>query len=255
MTHRALQDSVALVTGATSGIGRATAEAFASRGCKVVLAGRREELGEEAAESIRDEGGDALFVQTDVNDDDQVRGPVERAVNEYGRLDIAFNNAGIEGDPLTPLHESSLDNFDRIIRTNVRSVLVSMQAEIPAMLQNGGGSIINNASVAGMIGFPGGSIYAASKHAVLGLTKCAALEYSASGVRVNAVAPAVIETGMFERFMGGDNETREFALGLHPIGRFGASAEVADVVVWLGSSESSFVTGVTVPIDGGFTAR
>lgn len=255
MTHRALQDSVALVTGATSGIGRATAEAFASRGCKVVLAGRREELGEEAAESIRDEGGDALFVRTDVNDDDQVRGLVERAVDEYGRLDIAFNNAGIEGDPLTPLHESSLDNFDRIIRTNVRSVLVSMQAEIPAMLQNGGGSIINNASVAGMIGFPGASIYAASKHAVLGLTKCAALEYSASGVRVNAVAPAVIETGMFERFMGGDNEIREFALGLHPIGRFGASSEVADVVVWLGSSESSFVTGVTVPIDGGFTAR
>jgi NAD(P)-dependent dehydrogenase (short-subunit alcohol dehydrogenase family) len=255
MTHRALQDSVALVTGATSGIGRATAEAFASKGCKVVLAGRREELGEEAAESIRDEGGDALFVRTDVNDDDQVRGLVERAVDEYGRLDIAFNNAGIEGDPLTPLHESSLDNFDRIIRTNVRSVLVSMQAEIPAMLQNGGGSIINNASVAGMIGFPGASIYTASKHAVLGLTKCAALEYSASGVRVNAVAPAVIETGMFERFMGGGNEMREFALGLHPIGRFGASSEVADVVVWLGSSESSFVTGVTVPIDGGFTAR
>ena len=255
MSHRALQDSVALVTGATSGIGQATAQAFASKGCRVVLAGRREELGEAAAQSIRDAGGDALFVRTDVNDDGQVGSLVDRTVDHYGRLDIAFNNAGIEGDPVAPLHESSLDNFDRVFRTNVRSVLVSMQAEIPAMLHNGGGSVINNASVAGLIGFPGASVYSASKHAVLGLTKCAALEYSASGVRVNAVAPAVIETGMFERFTGGEEEMQEFALGLHPIGRFGASPEVADVVVWLGSSESSFVTGVTVPIDGGFTAR
>lgn len=255
MSTRSLDDSVVLVTGATSGIGRATAEAFAAKGSKVVLSGRRAELGEQAAQSIRDSGGDALFVQTDMNDDDQVRALVGRTVEHYGRLDVAFNNAGIEGDPLTPVHESSMDNYERIFNTNVRSVLVSMSCQVPALLAAGGGSIVNNASIAGLIGFPGASIYCASKHAVIGLTKSAALEYSAQGIRVNAVAPAVIKTGMFERFASQTEGLLEFAVTLHPIGRFGEASEVAQAVIWLGSPESSFTTGVTLPIDGGYTTQ
>jgi len=250
-----LNQSVAIVTGATSGIGLATAHALAERGCKLVLSGRREALGEAAAQEIRNGGGDALFVQTDVDDDRQLQTLVERTLDHYGRLDIAFNNAGIEGDPATPLHESSTENFEHVFRTNVRAVFVSMQHEIPAMLGTGGGAIVNNASIAGLIGFPGASVYGASKHAVLGLTKCAALEYGAQGIRVNAIAPAVIETGMFERFVGGSEEMLDYAKTLHPIGRFGRSEEVAQAVVWLVAPENSFTTGITLPVDGGFTAQ
>ncbi|MEN8143911.1 MAG: glucose 1-dehydrogenase [Gemmatimonadota bacterium] len=255
MSTRPLDDSVVLVTGATSGIGLATAEAFAAKGSKVVLSGRRTELGEPAAQAIRHGGGDALFVQTDMTDDAQVDRLVSQTVDHYGRLDIAFNNAGIEGDPLTPLHESSLDSYARVFDTNVRAVLYSMMREVPAMLASGGGAIVNNASIAGLIGFPGASIYCASKHAVIGLTKSAALEYAAAGIRVNAVAPAVIKTGMFERFASQTEGLLDHAVTLHPIGRFGESPEVAQAVVWLSSPENSFTTGVTIPIDGGFTAQ
>jgi len=255
MAQKSLADSVALVTGATSGIGLATAEMFAQRGCKVVLAGRRAELGEAAAESIRAAGGDALFVQTDVSEPDQVQRLVETTVNQYGSLDIAFNNAGIEGDPLTPIHEASLENFDRVFRTNVRSVYSCLQVEIQAMLAGGGGAIVNNASVAGLIGFAGLATYSASKHAVIGLTKTAALEYAEHGIRVNAIAPAVIETQMFDRIADFNDELIEYARTLHPMKRFGESPEVAQVVVWLASPENSFTTGITVPIDGGFTAQ
>jgi len=250
-----LDQSVAIVTGATSGIGLETARAFAARGCKVVLSGRRDSLGDAAVKSIQDDGGEAHFIRTDVDDDDQIAAMVAQTVERYGRLDIAFNNAGIEGDSMTPLHESSLDNFDRVIRTNVRGVLVSMQHEIPAMLESGGGAIVNNSSIAGLIGFPGASAYSASKHAVIGLTKCAALEYGSQGIRANAVAPAVIETGMFERFVDQDKDMIEFGKTLHPIGRFGSSEEVAQAVVWLCAPENSFTTGVTLPLDGGFTAQ
>ncbi len=255
MTQESLANSVALVTGATSGIGLATAKMFAQRGCKVVLAGRRAELGDAAVESIRAGGGEAIFVQTDVTDEDQVQSLVEATINQYGSLDIAFNNAGIEGDPLIPLHESSLENFDRVFLTNVRSVFSCMQHEARAMLAGGGGAIVNNASIAGLIGFPGLATYSASKHAVIGLTKTAALEYAEHGIRVNAIAPAVIETQMFDRIAGNDDELIEFMRTLHPMKRFGESAEVAQVVVWLASPENSFTTGITVPIDGGFTAQ
>jgi len=255
MPQKALSGSVALVTGATSGIGLATAEMFAQRGCKVVLAGRRTELGEAAAESIRASSGEAMFVQTDVTDEGQVQSLVEATINQYGSLDIAFNNAGIEGDPLTPLHEASLENFDRVFLTNVRSVFSCMQHEARAMLAGGGGAIVNNASIAGMIGFPGLATYSASKHAVIGLTKTSALEYAEHGIRVNAVAPAVIETQMFDRIADHNSDVIEFARTLHPMKRFGEPAEVAEAVLWLASPDNSFTTGITVPIDGGFTAQ
>ncbi len=255
MIRKSFSGSVALVTGATSGIGLATAEAFAQRGCKVVLAGRRIELGNAAVESIHTAGGEAIFVQTDVTDEEQVRRLVETTIDRFGSLDIAFNNAGIEGVPLTPLHEASLENFDRVFRTNVRSVLSCMQHEVRTMLAGGGGVIVNNASIAGLIGFSGLSTYSASKHAVIGLTKTAALEYAEHGIRVNAVAPAVIETQMFDRIADHDPDVVEFVRALHPMKRFGTSKEVADAVVWLASPENSFTTGITLPIDGGFTAQ
>ncbi len=170
-----LGQSVAIITGATSGIGLAAARAFSAKGCKVVLSGRREELGETAAKELRDQGGDARFVQADVDVDEQLKALVDQTVEHYGRLDIAFNNAGVEGDPAIPLLDTAVENFDRVFRTNVRGLFVSMQHEIPAMLRTGGGAIINNASIAGVIGFPGASIYAASKHAVIGMTKTVAL--------------------------------------------------------------------------------
>ena len=255
MPQKALSGSVALVTGATSGIGLATAQMFAQRGCKVVLAGRRIELGEAAAESIRAAGGEAAFVQADVTDEGQVQSLIESTISQFGSLDIAFNNAGIEGDPLTPLHEASLENFDRVFLTNVRSVFSCMQHEARAMLAGGGGAIVNNASIAGLIGFAGLATYCASKHAVIGLTKTAALEYAEHGIRVNAVAPAVIETQMFDRIADHNAELIDYARTLHPMKRFGESPEVAEAVVWLASPNNSFTTGITVPIDGGFTAQ
>lgn len=252
---QSFDESVALITGATSGIGLAAAHAFAEKGCKLVLSGRRKELGEDAVTEIRDKGGDAIFVQTDVDDEQQLKALVAQAVERFGRLDIAFNNAGIEGDPAIPIHETALENFDRVFRTNVRGVFVSMQEEIAAMLRTGGGAIVNNASIAGLIGFPGASAYGASKHAVIGMTKTVALEYANQGVRVNAVAPAVIGTGMFERFVDQNADVIDYAKTLHPIGRFGRSEEVAQAVVWLAAPENSFTTGITVPVDGGFTAQ
>jgi len=228
---------------------------FALRGCKVVLAGRRAELGNQAAESIQAAGGEAAFVQADVTDDEQVRHLVDTTVDRYGSLDIAFNNAGIEGDPLTPLHDASLENFDRVFQTNVRSVFVCLQHEARAMLAGGGGAIVNNASIAGLIGFPGLATYCASKHAVIGLTKTAALEYAEHGIRVNVVAPAVIETQMFDRIADHNADLIEFARTLHPMKRFGEPEEVAEAVLWLASPDNSFTTGITLPIDGGFTAQ
>jgi NAD(P)-dependent dehydrogenase (short-subunit alcohol dehydrogenase family) len=254
MSNSSFEGKVALVTGATSGIGLATAKAFAERGAKVVLAGRREDRGEEAAGALRDAGHQAFFVKADVSRPAEVKALVGATVERYGALDFAFNNAGIEGDPFVPLHESTLDNYDRVFDVNVRSVLTSMQAQVDVMLKAGGGSIVNNASIAGLTGFGGMSLYSASKHAVVGLTRSAAIEYAAQGLRINAVAPGAIQTDMYDRFLP-DPAARAHVAGLHPIGRTGTPEEIAAAVVWLSDPANTFTLGTVLPVDGGFTAQ
>ena len=245
---------VALVTGGTSGIGRETAVAFAREGAKIVVSGRREREGQETVDIIKKAGGEAIFVKTDVAKEQDVKAMVEKAVATYGHLDYAFNNAGIEQLP-TPLVEQEEETFDQIIDINVKGVWLSMKYEIPQMLKNGGGAIVNTASVAGLIGFPGIPIYIASKHAVLGLTKSVALEYAKSGIRVNAVSPAAIETDMVDRFVGKMGDARQQLAAMHPVGRMGKPEEIADAVIYLCSDKASFITGQSLAVDGGFTVQ
>jgi NAD(P)-dependent dehydrogenase (short-subunit alcohol dehydrogenase family) len=246
---------VALVTGGGSGIGRATALAFAREGAKVVIGNRNVERGEETVAMIRDAGGESSFRRTDVSVAAEIEALVDHAVKTYGRLDIAFNNAGIEGEVQPTLVDQTEANFDEVMAVNVKGVWLSMKYEIPRMLEQGGGAIVNTSSVAGVIGFPGIGIYIASKHAVVGLTKTAALEFSAKGIRVNAVNPAVIDTEMVDRLADGMNMKKGDLSSLHPIRRIGRVEEVAEAVLWLCSSKSSFVTGHSLIVDGGFTAQ
>lgn len=249
------EGKVALVTGGGSGIGRATAIAFAREGAKVVIGNRNVERGEETVSMIRDAGGTASFKRTDVLVAAEVKALVDHAITTYGRLDIAFNNAGIEGEVKPTLVDQTEANFDAVIGINVKGVWLSMKYEIPRMLEHGGGAIVNCSSVAGVIAFPGIGIYVASKHAVVGLTKTAALEYSAQGIRINAVNPAVIDTEMVDRLADGMNMKKDDLTPFHPIGRLGRVEEVAEAVLWLCSERASFVTGHSLIIDGGFTAR
>jgi len=245
---------VALVTGGGSGIGRATALAFACEGAQVVIGDRNTRRGEETVSMIRNAGGTASFRRTDVLVAADIEALVEHAISEYGGLDLAFNNAGIEGD-VRPLVEQTEANYDALMDINVKGVWLSMKYEIPRMLERGGGAIVNCSSVAGVIGFPGIGIYAASKHAVIGLTKTAALEYSAQGIRINAVNPAVIDTEMADRLAAGLSMKKDDLSTLHPIGRIGQVDEVADAVLWLCSGRASFVAGHSLVVDGGFTVR
>jgi NAD(P)-dependent dehydrogenase (short-subunit alcohol dehydrogenase family) len=249
------EGKVALVTGGGSGIGRATAIAFAREGAQVVIGNRNVDRGEETVSMIRETGGTASFQRTDVMVAAQVEALVEYAVRTCGRLDVAFNNAGIEGDVKPTLVHHTEANFDAVMGVNVKGVWLSMKYEIPQMLKTSGGAIVNCSSVAGVIGFPGIGIYSASKHAVIGLTKAAALEFSAQGIRVNAVNPAVIDTEMVDRLADGMNVKKDDLTAFHPIGRLGRVEEVAEAVLWLCSSKASFVTGHSLMIDGGFTAR
>ena len=246
---------VALVTGGGSGIGRATARAFGREGAKVVIGNRSAQRGEETVSMIRDAGGTASFKRTDVLFAAEIEALVEHAMKTYGRLDVAFNNAGIEGEVKPTLVDQTEANFDAVMGINVKGVWLSMKYEIPQMLKTGGGAIVNCSSVAGVIGFPGIGIYIASKHAVIGLTKTAALEFSAQGIRVNAVNPAVIDTEMVDRLADGMSMKKEDLSALHPIGRIGRVEEVAEAVLWLCSDRASFVTGHSLIVDGGFTAK
>jgi NAD(P)-dependent dehydrogenase (short-subunit alcohol dehydrogenase family) len=248
-----LQGKVAIITGGTSGIGREAAVLFAKAGAKVVVAGRREVEGKETIELVRAAGGDGLFVKTDVTRAAEVQALVRKTVEKFGRLDVAFNNAGIEGNWL-PIVEQPEEDWDSTIAINLKGVWLSLKYEIHQMLkQGGGGAIVNMASVAGLIGSAGAATYIASKHGVMGLTKSAALETAKNGIRINVVCPAVIETAMSDRLFG-ETEAKKFAQGLHPIGRVGTPKEVAEAVLWMCSDQASFMTGQSLVLDGGMLA-
>jgi NAD(P)-dependent dehydrogenase (short-subunit alcohol dehydrogenase family) len=245
---------IAIITGGSSGIGRATAVALAKEGVKVVVAARRSKEGEETMHLIKGAGSDGIYVNTDVTREDDVRSLVEKTVKTYDRLDYAFNNAGI-GETMTPLVEQTSNVFDQIMNVNVKGVWLCMKYEIPQMMRSGGGAIVNMSSGAGVIGFPQKSIYAASRHAVLGLTKSAALEYAKSGIRINAVAPGTVDTDTLKRAAGDNKQFLETLKSMHPIGRIGGPEEIANAVVWLLSNKASFVLGHTLLVDGGMISR
>jgi NAD(P)-dependent dehydrogenase (short-subunit alcohol dehydrogenase family) len=245
---------VAIVTGGTSGIGRGAAIAYAQQGAKVVVAGRRSIEGEETVKKIKDAGGEALFIQTDVTQESDVEAMVDKTVQVFGRLDIAFNNAGAYGEN-SELREQSDSEYDRIMNVNVKGVWLSMKHEIGQMLRQGNGAIVNTSSILGVVAMPSVPLYTASKYAVEGLTKAAALQYAKSGIRINAVGPGAIATDMFETATGGQDEAKAYMAGIHPMGRVGQPSEVANAVLWLSSDSASFVTGETLMVDGGYIAQ
>jgi NAD(P)-dependent dehydrogenase (short-subunit alcohol dehydrogenase family) len=245
---------VALVTGASSGIGRATALAFAREGAKVVVADVTVEGGEETVAQVKKAGGEAIFVKTDVSKAVEVEALVAKAVATYGRLDCAHNNAGIAGNAKTIVDDTE-DNWDRILAINLKGVWLCMKYEIAHMLKQGGGAIVNTASGAGLIGVRRGGAYVASKHGVVGLTKTAALEYAKAGIRVNCVCPGPIDTPMLQGIGGRNQMVIERMVAAQPGGRLGKPAEIAEAAVWLCSDAASFITGLPMPVDGGYTAQ
>jgi NAD(P)-dependent dehydrogenase (short-subunit alcohol dehydrogenase family) len=249
MTH-SFTGKVALITGGTTGIGRATAVAFAERGANVVVAGRREAEGAETVALIQKAGSNGLFVRSDVAVESEIAALVAHTQEQFGRLDFAFNNAGVGGEGRGGIAATE-EIYDRIMNINTRGVFFSMKHQIPAMLLSGGGAIVNNASVLGLRPSGGSVVYSASKAAVISLTKSVALEFAPKGIRVNAVCAAIIETDMTEN-MRSNEETRQDLLKRHPVGRFGQSEEVASAVLYLCSPEAAFITGTALPIDGGF---
>lgn len=246
-----LKGKVAIVTGGASGIGRATAILFAREGAKVVIADYNPKGGQETLEMIKDEGGEAIFIETDVSKPEDVERMVEETIEVYGRLDILFNNAGIA--ETAKVTEASLDHWERVLAVNLRGVFLGCKYAIPKMIDNGGGSIINTASIAAEVGFNETAAYVASKHGVVGLTKTIALDYAGDGIRANTVCPGVIRTPMV--MDGLEEAAREHVVSLHPLGRMGEPEEVAEAVLFLASERSSFITGTCLFVDGGYTAR
>ena len=249
-----LDGKVALITGAGSGIGRASALVFAREGAKVALADIVVEGGEETVRMVKEAAGEAFFIKADVSNAADVEAMVNTVVETYGRIDCAYNNAGIEGQ-LASTDEYAEDMFDKVIGINLTGVWLCMKYELPHMLKQGSGAIVNTASGAGLIGVAGMSAYVASKHGVVGLTKTAALEYAKSGIRVNAVCPGLIQTPMVERITNGHPQLGEALVAAEPIGRTGRPEEIAESVVWLCSDAASFVTGHAMSVDGGFVAQ
>lgn len=245
---------VILVTGALTGIGRATALAFARQGARLVVSGRREEAGFALAAELRALGAKAEFLRADVRIEGEVRSLVEQTVERFGRLDVAVNNAGTEGQ-LGPITGQSVDNYTATFETNVLGTLLAVKHEMRVMLKQGSGAIVNLSSVAGQVGIAGASVYAASKHAVEGLTKSAALEGAAAGVRVNAVAPGPVATEMLDRFTGGDEAAKSGLLASVPARRAATADEIAQTVVFLASDAARYLTGQSVTVDGGYTAQ
>jgi NAD(P)-dependent dehydrogenase (short-subunit alcohol dehydrogenase family) len=249
-----LEGKVALITGAGSGIGRASALAFAREGAKVMVADIIVAGGEETVQLIKNAGGEAAFIKVDVSQAAEVAAMVNKVVETYGRLDCAFNNAGVEGE-FTSTAEYSEAGFDKVLAVNLKGVWLCMKYEVPQLLKQGGGAIVNTASGAGLIGVAGLSAYVASKHGVVGLTKTAALEYAKSGIRVNAVCPGVIQTPMVARLTAHQPQMAEAMVAAEPMGRAGKPEEIAEAVVWLCSDAASFVTGHAMSVDGGYVAQ
>jgi NAD(P)-dependent dehydrogenase (short-subunit alcohol dehydrogenase family) len=250
---RELEGKVGLITGGTSGIGRETAVLFAKAGAKVVVAGRRELEGEQTIELIRAADGEGLFVKADVSKSTEVDELVQKTVERFGRLDLAFNNAGVEGI-LSPIVRQSEEDWDRTIAINLKGVWLCLKYEIRQMLsQDGGGAIVNMSSVTGLVGSAGAAAYSASKHGVIGLTQTAALETAKAGIRINAVCPGFTETPMADRLFRAPG-VHKYIVSCHPIGRLGRPAEIAEAVVWMCSERASFMTGQSLVIDGGFLA-
>jgi NAD(P)-dependent dehydrogenase (short-subunit alcohol dehydrogenase family) len=252
MKTNSYENKVALVTGGTSGIGKATALAFANAGAKVVLTGRREKEGTEVVAEIKKRGGTASFFKADFGQDSDVRAAVDLVVTAYGRLDIAFNNAGVEAK--APLHEVTEEQYRKVFDINVWGVLNSMKHEVAAMRKTGGGVIVNTSSALGHVGAAEFSVYVASKHAVEGLTKVVALECAKDNIRVNAVAPAGVATAMVDRHSGKEGPRRDGLAAMHPVGRLGTSEEIAAAVLYLCSDSAGFTTGSSLAVDGGFRA-
>jgi NAD(P)-dependent dehydrogenase (short-subunit alcohol dehydrogenase family) len=245
-------NKTAIVTGGSFGIGRATAIAFAERGANVVIADCIEDY--ETVNIISKSGGKAIFVKCDISLSQDVKKLIEKTISTFGSLDYAFNNAGIEGSAAST-HECTEENWDRTLNVNLKGAWLCMKHELEVMLKNGKGVIVNTASIAGLVGFQNLPAYTASKHALVGLTKTAALEYAKKGIRVNVVCPGVIKTPMIDRFTGNKKEAEQQFENMEPVGRLGQPEEVAEAVVWLCSDASSFVTGISLPVDGGWIAQ
>ncbi len=249
-----LKGKVALITGTASGVGRASALLFAREGARVITSDVNVKGGEETLDMLRKQGGQGVFIPTDVTQREQVENLVKAGVAAFGRLDCAFNNAGIDGN-LEPLLESTEEDWERVIRTNLKGHWYLMKCEIPEMLKVGKGSIVNISSICGVVGLPSNAIYCTARHGDVGLTKVAALEFADKGIRVNAIGPGGINTPLFQKFTHGDLEMQAYIRQLHPMKRIAEPEEIAEAACWLCSDRSSFVTGHLLLVDGGFTAQ